>query len=302
VAAVFVGLVVPAAEGGLVARGGSEIEPAWSPDGKQIAFAGNRSGAYEIYVVNADGSGLRRLTRTPRHKSSDWPDWSPDGRRIVFASDRDGDDEIYVMDADGGDVRQLTHNTDYDSDPDWSPDGKLIAFSSDRKRNSKPAIVNSTAVFVMNADGSAQRPLPTKAEVGDVSPDWSPDGSGLAFTHEPAAAGSELWVMDADGGEKRRVTRGGGGEGEPAWSPAGNRIAFSRISAGRNGDVYVVDAAGGPARRLTRAPGFDSSPAWSPDGRRIVFASSRDDRDGDDTIEFRLYVMNADGGSERRLP
>jgi TolB protein len=205
------------------------------------------------------------------------------------------------MDAAGGNRRQLTHNADYDSDPDWSPDGGLIAFSSDRERNAESAILNSTAVFVMHADGSGQRALPTTAEVGDVSPDWSPDGSRLAYTHEPAAAGSELWVMNADGGAKRRVTRGAGGEGEPAWSPAGDRIAFSKLGAGRSGDVFVVDAAGGTARRLTRAPGFDSSPAWSPDGRRIVFDSSRDDRDGDDTIEFELYVIKADGSSQRRL-
>jgi Tol biopolymer transport system component len=83
VAAALLVLIAPDAQGHRGEHGGSDIDPAWSPDGKRIAFASNRDGAYEIYVMNADGGNRRRLTRTPRRKSSDSPDWSPDGRRIV---------------------------------------------------------------------------------------------------------------------------------------------------------------------------------------------------------------------------
>ena len=101
--------------------------PAWSPDGRRIAFPSSG-----IRVVNADGSGLRRLTREGRGT----PAWSPDGRRIAFVSRRDGNLEIYVMNADGSGQRRLTRNAVRDSDPVWSPDGRKVAFVSKCKSGS----------------------------------------------------------------------------------------------------------------------------------------------------------------------
>ena len=99
-----------------LARGST---PAWSPDGRQIAFL--RSGA--IYVMNADGTRQRRLARGSA------PAWSPDGRRIVFVREQGGDAEIYVMNADGSGQRNLTRNAADEDDPAWSPDGRRIAFA-----------------------------------------------------------------------------------------------------------------------------------------------------------------------------
>ena len=118
--------------------------PAWSPDGRRIAFDSNRDGDFEIYVMNADGSGVTRLTD---NDADDWsPAWSPDGRRIAFDSDRDGDFEIYVMNADGSGVTRLTDNDADDWSPAWSPDGRRIAFDSNRDGDFE--------IYVMNADGS----------------------------------------------------------------------------------------------------------------------------------------------------
>ena len=110
-------------------------DPAWSPDGTQIAFASERDGNYEIYVMAADGSQQTRLTRNSARDSS--PKWSPDGTQIAFTSDRDaGNDEIYVMAADGSQPTRLTRNHDLDWTPAWSPDGTQIAFASERDGNS----------------------------------------------------------------------------------------------------------------------------------------------------------------------
>ena len=97
----------------------SIYDPAWSPDGQKIAFLSYVNGNYEIYVMNADGSNVLRLTEN--NASDDSPAWSPDSKMIAFVSGRDGDSEIYVMDADGGHVKRLTSNEASDYSPVWLP-------------------------------------------------------------------------------------------------------------------------------------------------------------------------------------
>ena len=114
-------------------------EPSWSPDGQHIAFSSKRDGDFEIYVMEADGSNLRRLTENEAWDGG--PSWSPDGQHIAFSAGSD----IYVMDADGRNQRRLTENGG--SDPSWSPDGQHIAFVSDRDGNAE--------IYVMDLAGTA---------------------------------------------------------------------------------------------------------------------------------------------------
>jgi TolB protein len=137
--------------GGSWGRGaGPASDPVWSPDGRKIAFV-RLNTRHGVYVVNADGSGMRNLTPKPRGAAYSAPTWSPDGRKIAFAGERDGNSEIYLMNADGSGQRNLTLDPAYDGDPGWSPDGKKITFVSNRD--------GRYAVYVMNADGSGQRTL-----------------------------------------------------------------------------------------------------------------------------------------------
>jgi Tol biopolymer transport system component len=101
-----------------------DFSPAWSPDGKRLAFASDRDGDFEIYVMNADGGGLKQLTDNTSSDTS--PNWSPNGMTLAFASDRDGDAEIYVMKADGGAPSQITDNEDNDADPVWRPRPRAV--------------------------------------------------------------------------------------------------------------------------------------------------------------------------------
>ncbi len=189
------------------------ITPAWSPDGSQIAFVSDRDGYYsmgnyEIYVMNADGSGQIRLTN-----DSAWdghPTWSPDGSQIAFTSWRDGKPQIYVMNADGTGLQRLT-NLARDWEPAWSPDGSQIAFESNRDGNGE--------IYVMNADGSGQKRL-TYIEGSDHwPPTWSPDSTRIAFTSDGADEVGDIYAMNADGSGLTRLTDDPAEDSFPAWQP-----------------------------------------------------------------------------------
>ncbi len=153
---------------------GDACGPAWSRDGKRIAFYAfaqtSPSRNLEIWVMDADGSNQKRLTE----RGMD-PTWSPDGRQIAFASRRDGIFQIYVMNSDGSNVRRLTKHNSEDSNPSWAPDGGAIAYISatgDDRRG----------LFLMGADGSDQHGLAHSKHQDFCFPSWSSDGRTIAFS------------------------------------------------------------------------------------------------------------------------
>ncbi len=265
---------------------------AWSPDGQKIAF--NRDhhrkfvpGAYspadsniEIYVINADGSGERRLTRNPGNDFGST--WSPDGRRIAFGRGAGGHSEqIYVMNADGSGQRRLTQIPANNGVLAWLPD-ETIAFVSFHGPG-------DFDVYVMNDDGSGLRNL-TREWGLDGFPVWSPDGQKIAFTSKRNGNWG-VYVINADGSGQRRLTRNAALELASAWSPDGRKIAFMRDRPGSNDEIYVINADGSGQRRLTQS---GRQPLWSPDGQKIAFTSKRNGNDD-------IYVMNPDGSGQRNL-
>lgn len=170
--------------------------PDWSPDGNKIAFYAARvddRNNSDVYVVNADGTGLARLTTDPAADTA--PRWSPDGRKIAFSTIRDPvpnevNFEIYVMNADGSNQTRVTNNTKFDFGPAWSPDGTRIAFTSRRDDNFE--------IYLMNADGSNQTRLTNNPEQ-DSDPEWSPDGTKIAFTSSRDGRFGEIYTMNPDG-------------------------------------------------------------------------------------------------------
>lgn len=246
----------------------ADNSPAFSPDGKLIAFSretrgGIDTGGIHIRVIGVDGGGEERLTRG-RVVDTD-PAWSPDGERIAFTRTRvrfhpDEDafsvlsQGIYVMDANGTGVRQLTAGR-RDAHPAWSPDGERIAFG------------RGTGIWVMKPDGSGEIKLTRGPEfqgVEAISASFSPDGERIAFLGAPKGARTRVVrVMSADGSDAaplKNRPRTGLNPSAPAWSPDGRRIAF----VGERDGIYVMNSDGTDQHRLRGARVNDSEPAWSP--------------------------------------
>jgi Tol biopolymer transport system component len=223
--------------------------PAWSPDGRQIAYVASVDGHAQVHVINTDGSEVRQLTHVQTRTET--PAWSPDGRQIAYVSYDDGRDEIYVMNVDGSNPTRLT--TDYGASPAWSPDGQYIAY------------VSAGEIYVMNADGSHSRrlvvnhPKINASGLSDLA--WSPDGQSLAFSMF-VGEHDAIFTVNADGTNLVRLTGSGDfNHRKPAWSPDGQRIAFSYYDTA-NQEIYIMNADGSNLTRLTSGY-LAYQPAWS---------------------------------------
>jgi Tol biopolymer transport system component len=259
----------------LTFRRADDGQPAWSPDGRRLAFKTAQFGSNQLAVINADGTGERLLTRTFRF-SEGQPAWSPDATKLLYRRTpenplvQSGDTWVLDVEASAKDPTQpITHavllRTGDERYPSYSPDGTQIAFRGDLDL-AEPS--GDEEIYVMNADGTDVRQLTSNADF-DSAPSWSPDGRLILFERAPAgtftpgveAQEKDVYVMRADGTDVRRLTDSPGLDEGPEFSPDGTRIAFSSARDGQQ-EIYVMDADGTNPRRLTDNPARDESPDW----------------------------------------
>jgi hypothetical protein len=217
---------------------GTDIAPAWSPDHQRIAFQSSRDGNWEIYVANADGSGVRRLTDDDARDGE--PTWSPDGKRIAFV--RDG--QLYEMRANGGHAHPIRNDGEW---PDWSPDGTSLTYDSP---------FGGHHGIVVSAPGQS---LGQYGAPENRRPKWSPDGKVIAY--QCLSGHWHICVLDAKTGTVRVLTGHDSDAFAPTWSPDGKHIAFISDRDG-NDQLYVMRANGTGIVRLTSGQGDKDTASW----------------------------------------
>lgn len=252
-----------------------------------IVFSSERDGNQEIYSLNLATNALKNLSH---HSSQDgYPRCSPDGKTIAFVSNRSGTWKIHLMNSDGTEQRVFSQAAD-EGYMDWSPDGNSLVYASALGKNG----VND--LYVANINDPTKKLQLTNHNAEDVHPTWSPDGKNIAFASE-RDGNRQIYVMNANGGDLKRITNNQGYEDYPAWSPDSSKIVFASdrdSGSSQNLDIYVMEANGAAVKQLINHTADDRHPAWSPDGKTIAFVSNRNgDRD--------LFTVNLDGSELRRL-
>ena len=246
------------------------------PGDAAIAYASDRGGDFDLFLVRPDGTGTRRLTNNTAFDAE--PAWAPDGTRLAFSSERDGNSELYVLELETLASRRLTRHPAADTAPSWSPDGTAITFVSQRHGNAE--------IYVIDADGNGERRL-TEDPGADLHPRWSADGQRLVFTSERGGS-LDVYEMDAASGDATAtpLVASDAAESYGVWSPDGAWLAYVSNRAG-NADIYRRPANAPTATpvNLTYHPAADGfGLSWSPDGRHIAFVSQR-------AANFEIYAI-----------
>jgi len=326
------------------ADGDPRFSATWSPDGNQLAFVTYRlfdssNGQFKslnVWVMNADGSGLRPITSDPKRTFYDVT-WSPDGHKLAATCaladiSKKGEvsysgANVCIVNADGSGVvpvTRLMNNHTVIENIVWSPDGQKIAFLSNRlldgSEDEEPLNVFTRNIWIMDPDGSHALPLTqfTGDHLRMTSLAWSQDSRTLAYISNRAldgslrgARGRNLWLIHADGSGSSPLTRFNQDCRAFSWSPDGTRLAFASNAPldgsdhdGAPSNIWVMKSNGSAAVALTSATTLVSRsdwPVWSPDGSLIAFASCTYSSNLKPSSECNLWVMKEDGSGARPL-
>lgn len=240
----------------------------------QIAFASNRSGNWEIWLMDWDGSNQRQITR--HGALSILPSWSPDNERMVYTSFVRGTSDMYIINRRGGGRTRINSGLALNTSATFSPVGNDIAFVGSVRGNPD--------IYLIKDDGSNVRRLTTTSSI-ESTPEWSPNGRQIAFTSGRSGT-PQIYVMDAEGTNVRRISYDGNWNDDAVFAPDGERVAYTSRVNGRF-QIRIANLITGD-NHIVAGEGSNEQPTWSPDGQWIAFQSNRSGR-------WQIYRMRADG-------
>ncbi len=226
------------------------LSPVWSPDTRSIAFTSYMHGYPYLYRLFPFEKRQMQLLAGYRGINSS-PAWSPDGKSVALTLSKDGNPGIYLLNVTTGALRRLTNNLGISTEPSWSPTGREIAFISDR--------AGPAQVFLMDAEGANVRQL-TQAGF-NTQPRWSPKGDVIVYTSRQG--NFDLWAINPDGSNLRRLTAGPGSNQGASWAPNGRHLVFQSDRLGTF-HLFTMLADGSEQLLLTKGPGDTTSGSWSP--------------------------------------
>ena len=250
----------------------------------EILFMSDRDGDWELYTVNADGTGLNQITN---NEVDDWSGvYSPDGTKIAFdAKHGTAPGDIFVVNSDGTGLKNLTSSFSEDAFATWSPDGKQIVF--ERKIN------DTYRLHIMNSDGSKSRLLNEVNTGGWSIPAWSPTGSKIAFSGG-MDGDTEIYILDTQDDSITQITKNEGfGDVWPTWSPDGEKIAFLSNSDGSE-NIFTINTDGTDRRQITDDDFLKTEPAWSHDGKYIAFTRG-EGTSSSGRSQSEIFLVTTDG-------
>jgi TolB protein len=263
--------------------------PAWSPDGRRIAFVSQRDRNYEIYMLDLTTGRSVNLSNS-RDTVDREAAWSAGGTLVAFTTLVASGRDVSIVDLATGDKRVLLPDSDMaDAMPQWSPDGRHIAFQTYERGQWRVEIMDFETGDIWRVSEDA---VPGQRTA------WSPDGTLLAFVGAVGADASSIFIADVAAQTVQRMTFFSQNDHDPAWSPDGTRIVFTASPFIGQEDISVLTVDGtDPVQRLTDEPGVDSAPSWSPDGEWIAFYSDR----GDTPATRGIYLIRPDGSDLHKL-
>jgi Tol biopolymer transport system component len=247
--------------------------PSFSPDGKNILFESDRTGNWDIFIMNRDGTEVRQLTS----KVSDerFPMFDKTGEQIVFTSDRSGDSEIYSMRLDDLSKKRLTDEKGAELFPAFSPDGKYVSFTADLD------------LFLLDVNTLKIEKV-ASSERRDIWMRWSPNGRTVTFfsRRDTEDKDDEIYLMDFPNGQAKRITNRAGHDFCPAFSPDGKYLAVAAVDETAGRSINIIDRTGKLITRRGLGFGRVTEANWSPDGQKIVYTAS------DKTGNYEIYIEN----------